>query len=92
MANFTGRRGGHATLAHVGWDVEREGLQGAPEVTVITGADAHVTLFQSVRMLGLGSGRVRAWTSMTRADRPAALREVLDSASVRSSSASRPAT
>ena len=61
MANFTGVAvGRHAVLARAGWDVERDGLQGgAPEVTVVAGADAHVTLFHAIRMLGLGSGRVR---------------------------------
>src|SRR4051812_44555172 len=61
IANFTGVAcGRHAVLARAGWDVERDGLQhGAPQVTVVTGADAHITLFESIRLLGLGSGRVR---------------------------------
>ena len=61
MANFMGVAvGRHAALARAGWDVERMGLQGgAPEVTVVAGADAHITLFHAIRMNGLGSGRVR---------------------------------
>jgi glutamate/tyrosine decarboxylase-like PLP-dependent enzyme len=60
IANFTGVASGrHAVLARAAWDVERDGLQGAPPVTVVAGADAHITLFESIRLLGLGSGRVR---------------------------------
>ena len=39
-----------------GWDVEANGLQGAPRITVVVGADAHVTVFAALRMLGLGAG------------------------------------
>ena len=57
MANFTGLAAGrHAVLRAAGWDVEANGLQGAPHVTVVTGADAHVTLFAALRLLGLGAG------------------------------------
>jgi glutamate/tyrosine decarboxylase-like PLP-dependent enzyme len=57
MANFTGLAAGrHAVLSRAGWDVERDGLQGAPRVRVIVGGDAHATIFTSLRMLGLGAG------------------------------------
>ncbi len=60
VANFVGMAAArHAVLERAGWDVERDGLQGdAPQVTVIAGADAHVTLFHAIRLLGLGTGRV----------------------------------
>lgn len=45
----------HAVLERVGWDVEARGLQGAPEVTVIVGDEAHNSIFTALRMLGLGS-------------------------------------
>jgi glutamate/tyrosine decarboxylase-like PLP-dependent enzyme len=45
-------------LAEVGWDVERDGLFGAPPLRVVLGAHAHTTVFAALRMLGLGSGRV----------------------------------
>ena len=45
------------TLAEVGWDVERDGLFGAPPVRVIAGAHAHTTVWAALRMLGLGSNR-----------------------------------
>lgn len=60
MANFTGLAAGrHAVLARAGWDVEDRGLQGAPPVTVIVGAQAHITIFAALRMLGLGAGTAR---------------------------------
>ncbi|BDC49590.1 aspartate aminotransferase family protein [Bryobacterales bacterium F-183] len=59
MANFTCLAAArHAVLAKAGWDVERDGLFGAPPITVIVGAEAHATLFKSLAMLGLGRERV----------------------------------
>jgi len=59
MANFTALAAArHGVLARMGWDVEARGLFGAPEVTVIVGADAHNTIFKSLAMLGLGRDRV----------------------------------
>ena len=59
MANFTGLAAGrHALLAKLGWDVERQGLFGAPAITVITSDESHVSIFASLQMLGLGSERV----------------------------------
>ena len=49
----------HAVLRRAGWDVEQRGLYGAPEIEVLIGAEAHVTVLASLRMLGLGAGRVR---------------------------------
>ena len=45
----------HRILERAGWDVERDGLQGAPRVRVFAGAQAHVTIHRSLRLLGLGS-------------------------------------
>ncbi len=59
MANFTSLAAArHAVLAKVGWDVESNGLFGAPPITVIVGEEAHPTLFRSLSMLGLGHQRV----------------------------------
>ena len=59
VANFTALAAArHAVLACAGWDVEADGLFGAPPVTVIVGAEAHPTLFKSLGMLGLGRNRV----------------------------------
>jgi glutamate/tyrosine decarboxylase-like PLP-dependent enzyme len=60
MANFTGLAAArHHVLAAAGWDVERDGLIGAPPVEVVVGAERHVTLDVALRYLGLGAGRVR---------------------------------
>jgi len=59
MANFTALAAArHAVLDRVGWNVEADGLTGAPPVTVIVGAEAHPTLFKSLGLLGLGRNRV----------------------------------
>ena len=59
MANFTALAAArHAVLGQAGWDVEADGLFGAPPVTVIVGEEAHPTLFKSLGMLGLGRNRV----------------------------------
>jgi glutamate/tyrosine decarboxylase-like PLP-dependent enzyme len=60
MAHFTCLAAArHAVLRDAGWDVEAQGLQGAPEVRVVAGANAHVTVQVACRMLGLGAERVR---------------------------------
>ena len=59
MAHFTCLAAArHRVLADAGWDVEADGLFGAPPVRVLVGAKAHTTLFAALRMLGLGSRRV----------------------------------
>lgn len=59
MANFAGLAAArHALLKKEGWDVEARGLFGAPEITVIVGAEAHATLFKVLGFLGLGKNRV----------------------------------
>ena len=45
-------------LALAGWDVQSRGLFGAPEITVIIGAQAHSTAVKALGMLGLGRDRV----------------------------------
>jgi glutamate/tyrosine decarboxylase-like PLP-dependent enzyme len=59
MANFTALAAArHTLLTRVGWNVEADGLFGAPPITVITGAEAHPTLFKALGLLGLGRNRV----------------------------------
>jgi glutamate/tyrosine decarboxylase-like PLP-dependent enzyme len=48
----------HALLARAGWDVEQDGLFGAPPITVVVGAEAHATLFKALALLGLGRRRI----------------------------------
>lgn len=60
MANFTALAAArHAVLARAGWDVEAEGLFGAPPITVVVGDEAHPSLIKALGMLGLGRARVR---------------------------------
>jgi glutamate/tyrosine decarboxylase-like PLP-dependent enzyme len=49
----------HAVLAGAGWNVEAAGLQGAPALRVVAGAQAHVTIARACRVLGLGAERIR---------------------------------
>jgi glutamate/tyrosine decarboxylase-like PLP-dependent enzyme len=59
MAHFTCLAAArHRLLADTGWDVEADGLFGAPPIRVLVGAKAHATVFAALRMLGLGSRRV----------------------------------
>jgi glutamate/tyrosine decarboxylase-like PLP-dependent enzyme len=48
----------HAVLRRAGWDVEADGLFGAPPVQVIVGEEAHPTLFKALGVLGFGRERV----------------------------------
>lgn len=59
MANFTGLAAArHAVLSQAGWDVEAQGLFGAPPITVVVGGEAHASLIKSLGLLGLGRDRV----------------------------------
>lgn len=48
----------HAVLERFDWDVEAKGLFGAPEITVVVGAEAHATIPTALQFLGLGRTRV----------------------------------
>jgi glutamate/tyrosine decarboxylase-like PLP-dependent enzyme len=59
MANFTCLAAARNwTLQRHGWDVDREGLFGAPALTVVLGEEAHATIYKVLSMLGLGRERV----------------------------------
>ncbi|HEX8081621.1 MAG TPA: aminotransferase class V-fold PLP-dependent enzyme [Jatrophihabitans sp.] len=70
MANFSCLAAAREqVLAGVGWDVNERGLNGAPLITVLVGAERHVTVDVALRYLGLGAptvvpaddqGRIRA--------------------------------
>ena len=49
----------HRVLAGAGWDVERDGLAGAPRIRVLASAERHVTIDRALRLLGLGAGAVQ---------------------------------
>jgi glutamate/tyrosine decarboxylase-like PLP-dependent enzyme len=59
MANFAVLAAArHALLKRRGWDVEAQGLFGAPEINVIVGDEAHASLLKALSMVGLGRERV----------------------------------
>jgi glutamate/tyrosine decarboxylase-like PLP-dependent enzyme len=58
IANFTCLAAArHDVLRRAGWDVEGDGLHGAPSVTVIVGEERHETVDVALRFLGLGEQR-----------------------------------
>ncbi len=65
FAFVTGTQMAHATalaaarnhvLNEAGWDVERDGLVGAPRIRVLAGEKVHSTLPRALRLVGLGTG------------------------------------
>jgi glutamate/tyrosine decarboxylase-like PLP-dependent enzyme len=79
MASFTALAAArHRVLERVGWNVETDGYVGAPPIAVVTGDEAHVTIFVSLQMLGLGRDRVhRVAADEQGRMRPDALRDTL---------------
>ena len=45
-------------LRRAGHDPDRDGLSGCPPVTVIVGAEAHTTIWRSLKFLGIGTAQV----------------------------------
>ena len=72
MANFTALAAARdAVLRRAGYNVEEQGMIGAPAVNMVIGAEAHITIYSSLRLLGFGTrtlhivdtdeqGRIRA--------------------------------
>jgi glutamate/tyrosine decarboxylase-like PLP-dependent enzyme len=59
MANFSALAAArNAVLERVGWDVESDGLTGAPAITVIGGDEIHISAVKALGMLGLGRNRI----------------------------------
>jgi glutamate/tyrosine decarboxylase-like PLP-dependent enzyme len=58
VANFTALAAArHVLHKRAGWDVEADGMFGAPPITVVMSADAHPTVRKSLGMLGFGRNR-----------------------------------
>ncbi len=58
MAQFTCLAAArHAVLARAGWNVEDDGLFGAPEIAVVVGSEAHATIGTALQYLGVGRTR-----------------------------------
>jgi glutamate/tyrosine decarboxylase-like PLP-dependent enzyme len=82
MANFTCLAAARGALlrAH-GWDVEAQGLFGAPPIQVLVGEEVHVTVLRALRLLGLGQERLtRVPVDANGALDPSALRDALHGA------------
>ena len=59
MANFTCLAAArHTLLDRAGWNVEEQGLFGAPPLTVIVGEEVHATVLKALSLLGIGRSRV----------------------------------
>ena len=59
MANFCGLAAArHALLERAGWDLEADGLFGAPPITVVVGDEVHSSVIKALGMLGMGRRRV----------------------------------
>lgn len=60
MANCTALAAArHVVLQDAGWDVEAQGLFGAPPITVLVGDEVHPSVLKALGILGLGRSRVR---------------------------------
>jgi glutamate/tyrosine decarboxylase-like PLP-dependent enzyme len=83
MAHVTGLAAArHALLERAGWDVERQGLVGAPRIDVFVGGKRHVTVDRALRLLGLGSdAATQVEVDAQGRMRPDALREALGKSS-----------
>jgi len=58
MANFTCLAAArHELLRNLGWDVEADGLFGAPEISVYVSEDSHTSVLKALALLGLGRAR-----------------------------------
>jgi glutamate/tyrosine decarboxylase-like PLP-dependent enzyme len=61
MANFTALATAVRDVLHrIGWDVDTDGLWGAPRVRVIVGEGRHGTIDRALRLLGMGTGSIVA--------------------------------
>ena len=59
QANLSGLAAArHALLARQGWNVEAQGLFGAPPIRVVVGEEVHVSVLKALTLLGLGRERV----------------------------------
>ncbi|GFG48660.1 aspartate aminotransferase family protein [Mycolicibacterium agri] len=68
----------HKVLAAAGWNVEDDGLIGAPPVHILCGEQAHATIYTALRQLGLGANTaIRVAADDQGRMRPDALRDAL---------------
>lgn len=48
----------HALMGRAGWDVEAQGLFGAPPLTIVTGDEVHASMQKALSLIGFGRDRV----------------------------------
>ncbi len=48
----------HAVLERAGWDVEKQGLFGAPPIRIFSSAQRHGTFERAIRLLGIGESQI----------------------------------
>lgn len=79
MASFVGLAAARSeVLLRAGWDCARDGLFGAPPVTVYLGAQAHASVLAALRYLGFGERQLIAVDSDEQGGmRPASLAQAL---------------
>ncbi len=78
MSNFTCLAAArHAVLRDAGWNVEMEGLHGAPPINMVVSAEAHITIYVAMRFLGLGMKAIHVPTDEQGRMRGAELQKVL---------------
>ena len=71
MANVAGFAVGvRHVLAAAGWDVDADGLFGAPEITVVVGEERHATVDRALHLLGLGKRHITAVSADEQHRRP----------------------
>jgi len=59
MANFSGLAAARsAVLQKSGWNLEEDGIFGAPPIHVVVGQEVHISVLRALTMLGLGRSRV----------------------------------
>ena len=64
MANMTALAAARQhVLDQAGWNLLRDGLQGAPRIRVLVGEDRHVTVDRALRYLGIGTGQIEPLAS-----------------------------
>ena len=68
----------HAVLERAGWDINRDGMAGAPSIRILTSSEVHGTTVRAARLLGIGTANVSVMPSDDRLHlEPRRLRETL---------------
>ncbi|HVG24215.1 MAG TPA: aminotransferase class V-fold PLP-dependent enzyme, partial [Thermoanaerobaculia bacterium] len=83
LANFTCLAAArHGVLRRAGWNVEEDGLHGAPRINLVASAESHVTIDVAMRYLGFGTrALLRVETDGEGRMRPDRLRRLLENLS-----------